>query len=229
MRNIDSNIDASGATIGIVSQNRRTPTSRGGQIQKCHSGECSKLYSTWIQERSSEEIDGYLVVVFGLGSESRQERSLFVFASGIQATETDHQIAQSGVVFGSVFGARSGLIFAKGNISNVVERVLDCPVAPAETLELRGVHFSGRAARDEDFGFFSHGNRLEMMSGAVDHGSLKGVRESRALRSDLERIDRAGFMPAVALVQGDIRRGKKRRFRPWRARRVCRRAWVDCL
>ena len=152
-----------------------------------------------------------------------------MFASGIQATKTDHQIAQSGVVFGSVFGAGGGLIFSEGNISNVMERILDRPMAPAESLELSGVHFGGWATSDEDFGFFGNANAFEMMSGAVHHRSLDGVRESRALRSDLEGIDLTGFMPAVALVQSDIRREKKHRSRPRTAWRVCRRAWVDCL
>lgn len=150
-------------------------------------------------------------------------------ASGIDGTETDHQIAQSGVVFRSGFGVSGGLIFSEGNISNVVKRVLDGPVTPAGGLDLRGVQLGGRAAGDEDFGFFGNGDGLEMMSGALNDRRLDGVRESRVLRSDLEGVDLAGVMPTVALVQSDIRRGKKRRSRPWLSRRVSRRAWVDCL
>src|SRR5260221_3740960 len=112
-------------------------------------------------------------------------------------------------------------ILAEGHVADVVERVLDRPVTAAKGLELSGVHCGGRAAGEEDFHCFGNANGLEMMGGASEHRGLDGVRESRALRSDCERIDLPGFMPAVALVQSDVRRGKKRRSRPWTARRVC--------
>lgn len=182
-----------------------------------------------MQERASEKIDSELGVVLGRRSKSRQIGSLFVFASGIEATEPDHQIAQSGVILGGGFGAGGGLIFSEGNIANVVERILDGPMASPGALDLTRVQSGGRATADEDFGVFGNGNGLEMMSGALNDRSLDGVGESRALRSDFERIDRTGFMPTVSLVQSDVWREKKRRSRPWRARRVCRRAWVDCL
>ena len=152
-----------------------------------------------------------------------------MLASSIEATETDHQIAQSGVISRSVFGASGGLIFSESNIANVVEGVLDRPVAPAESLELSGVHFGGGATGDEDFGVFGNANGLEMMSGAADHRRLDGVRESRALRSDFERIDLTGFMPAVALVQSEVRRGEKRPLGSKKAGRVCQRVWADWL
>jgi hypothetical protein len=190
-------------------------------------GLTSKLRS--IQERASEKIDGDLGVVLGIRSKPRQRGSLFVFAGSIKATETDHQIAQSGEILGSVFGSGGGQILTESNIANVVEGVLDGPVAPAESLDLSGVHFGGRATGEEDFGFFGNANGFEMMSGALNHSRLDGMRESRALRSDFKGIDLTGFMATVALVQSDIRRGKKRRSRPWTARRVCRRAWADWL
>lgn len=182
-----------------------------------------------MQERASEKIDGDLLVVLGGRSESGQIGSLLVFASGIQATETDDQIAQSGEVFGSMSGPGGRSILAEGHIADVVERVLDCPVTAAKGLDLSSVHFGGRAAGEEDFDFFGDAKGLEMMGGAADHRSLDGVRKPRALRSDFEGKDLPGFMPAVALIQSNVRRGKKRRSRPWKARRVFRRAWVDWL
>jgi len=128
-----------------------------------------------------------------------------------------------------MFGAGGGQILPESNIANVVERTLNGPVASAERLDLSGVHLGGGAAGDQEFGLFGNANGFEMMSGALNYSRLDGVRESRALRSDLEGIDLTGFMPAVALVQIDIRREKKRRSRPWTAWRVCRRAWVDWL
>jgi hypothetical protein len=63
-------------------------------------------------------------------------------------------------------GAGGGLIFSESDITHIMERVLDSPVAPAESLELSGVHFGGRATGEDDFGFFGNLNRLEVMSGA---------------------------------------------------------------
>ena len=169
------------------------------------------------------------MIILGGRSEPRQIGSLLVFTSGIEATEPDHQVAQSGVVCRSVFGVSGGLIFSEGDISNVVERVFDGPVAPAERLELSGIHFKGGATAENNFGIFGNLNGLEMMSGAANHGGLGRVREPRAFWGDLEGVGLMCFMPAVCLVQSDIRREKKRRSSSWTARRVCRRAWVDWL
>ena len=65
-----------------------------------------------------------------------------------------------------MFGAGGGQILPESNIANVVERALDGPVAPAERLELGGVHFGGRATGDQDFSLLGNANGLEMMSGA---------------------------------------------------------------
>ncbi len=56
-----------------------------------------------------------------------------------------------------------------------------------------------------------------MMSGAPDHRGLGGVRKSRILRSDFEGVNLTGFMPAVALVQSDVRRGEKNPLGPGKA------------
>ena len=151
------------------------------------------------------------------------------FPSGIKATQTDDQIAERGEVLDNMTDVGGRAILSEGNIADVVERVLDGPMAPAEGLDFRGIHLGGRAAGEEDFDLFGDAKGLEMMSRAVDHRSLDGMRESRGLRSDLEGIDLPGFMSAVGLVQSDVRREKKRRSRPWRARRVFRKAWVDWL
>jgi hypothetical protein len=169
------------------------------------------------------------MVVLGGRSEPWQVGRFSVFPSAVEGTKADHQVAQSGQVFRCIAGVGGRAIFAKGNISDVVERVLNGPVTPAERLDLSGVHFGGRAAGEEDFNFLGNATGLEMMSGAVDHCSLNGVRKARALRSDLEGIDLAGFMPAMGLVQSDVRREKKRRSRPWKGGRVFQRVWVDCL
>lgn len=131
-------------------------------------------------------------------------------------------------IAGSVLGVKGRVILTEGDIAHVMED-LDAPVTPAESLDLSGIHLVSRATADEHFYFLSDPYRFEVMGGAEKDRSLDGVRESGALRADLERIDLAGFMPTVGLVQSDIRRGKKRRSRPWRVGRVYQRAWVDCL
>ena len=178
---------------------------------------CSRLYLTSGQQRASEKIDGYLMVIFGGRSKSRQVGSLLVLASGTEGAKTDDQIAQGGMVSRSGFGAGGGLILSESDISNVVERVLDRPMPPAEGLDLSGAHFGGRTTAEQDFDFFANADGLEMVSGALYHRCLDRVGESRALWSGLERIDLTGFMPTVALAQSDVRREKKRRSRPWRA------------
>ena len=152
-----------------------------------------------------------------------------MLASRIQAAEADDQIAQGGQVFGSVSGAHRGAIFTEGDIAHVVDGILDGPVAPTGGLQLSGVQASGGATGDHEFGFLGHADRFEMVRGAGNDRRLDGVGEARALRSDLEGIDLTGFMPAVALVQSDVWREKKRLPAPGRAGRVYQRAWVDWL
>ena len=67
------------------------------------------------------------------------------------------------------------------------------------------------------------------MSGADDKGSLHGMGKVGLLGGDLKGIDLAGFMPAVALAQGDVRREKKRLSARATGWPVGRRAWVDWL
>jgi len=137
-----------------------------------------------------------------------------VFASAIEATEADDQVAEGGEILGSVPGAGGRAILAEGDIADVVDGILDAPVTPAEGLDLSGIHLGGGAAGEEDFGLFGNAKGFEMMSGAVDHGSLDGVGKSGGFGSDVERINLPGFMPAVRLVQSEVRRGKRRRSRP---------------
>lgn len=150
-------------------------------------------------------------------------------ASRIQATETDHEMAQGGHVLRSMSGANGRLIFPEGDVPDVVDRIFNRPMAPAETLEPSGVQLGGRATGQEDFDFFSDANRFEMMRGADKDCRLSGVGETGSFRSDCERINRAGLMPAMALVQSEVRRGKKRREALRRGGRVSERAWVDCF
>ena len=115
-----------------------------------------------------------------------------------------------------MLGANGGPILAEGDVADVVKRILNGPVAAAETLDLSRAHLSGRATGDEDLGFLGHVPGLEMMGGAADNRSLSGVRESGVLRSDFEGVGLPGFMPAVSLVQGDVRREKKRPPELWK-------------
>jgi len=200
-----------------------------GEIHGTECGWAKLGGSVSLQQRASKQIDGYLVVVLSVRSEPGQIGTLFVFAGGIKATETDHQIAQSGEILRSMAFTGGRTVLAESDIADVMERVFDGPVVPAEGLDLSGVHLSGRATGDDDFDFFGNLQRLEMMSGAGQDRRLDGVRESRSFRSDFEGVDLTGFMPTMALAQSDVGRKKKGRFRPWQDRRVFPRAWVDWL
>lgn len=152
-----------------------------------------------------------------------------MFAGRIQATEADDQIAQGGQIVGSMSGADGGAIFAEGDIADVVDRIFNGPVTSAKELDFGGAHLRGWATGQKNFRFFGHAHRLEMMSRAADDGGLGGVREAGVLRSDFEGVDLASLMPAVALVQSDVRREKKRPLGLGKAGRVARRAWADWL
>ena len=185
--------------------------------------------SASVQQGTREQVNGDLVVVSSSGSEPGQVGSALVLASRIEAAKADHQITQGGQVFGCVSGAHRREIFPEGDIAHVVEGILDRPVASTESLQLSGVHLSGRATGDHDFGFLGNAKGFEVMSGAGNDGGLDGMREPGGLRGDFEGTNLTGFMPAVTLVQSEVRRGKKRLSAPWKAGRVFGRAWVDCL
>jgi hypothetical protein len=116
-----------------------------------------------------------------------------------------------------MFSADGGAIFPQSDITDVVDRILNAPVASPGKLDLSGAHLGGGATGQGDLEFLGHAEAFEMMSGAPDHRSLGGVRESRVLRSDFEGVNLTGFMPAVALVQSDVRRGEKNPPGPRRA------------
>lgn len=132
-----------------------------------------------------------------------------MLAGRIQATDPDDQIAQGGQVLGSMFGADGGVIFAESDIADIVDGILNAPVASPGNLDLSGAQLGGGATGQEDLEFLGHAEAFEMMSGAPDYRGLSGVREPRVLRSDFEGVNLTSFMPAVALVQSDVRRGEK--------------------
>src|SRR5664280_728233 len=165
------------------------------------------------------------MVVARFGSKPGQIGSAFGLGltGGIQSTEADDQIAQGGQVLDNMASVSGRTIFAEGDVAHVMDGVFKGPMPPAEPLDLSGVRFLSRAAAEDDFSLFGDANRLEVMSGAGDDRRLSCMRESGAFGSHGEGIDLAGLMPAVALVQRDVRREKNRPLGPWRGWRVCRR------
>ena len=120
--------------------------------------------------------------------------------------------AQAGQIAGAVAGADGGEVFAEGDIAHVREAGFDAPVAATGGLELGAVAGGIGAAGEGDLQFFGHREGFEMMGGAKDEGGLGGVRKPGLLRGDGEGIGLAGFMPAVALAQGEVRREKRRPY-----------------
>ena len=167
-------------------------------------------------------------MVVGRATESGQGGGAAAFASRIQATQTNHQVAQSGQILRSVSGANHRSIFAEGDIAHVMD-TFDPPVAAPEGLQLSRIHLGSGTAAENDFGFFGDTDRFEMMSGAGNDGRLDGVGKAGLSGSDLKGIDLAGFMSAVGLVQSEVRREKKRLAAPGKGGPVYQRAWVGWL
>ena len=165
------------------------------------------------QERPADEVDWQVGMLLCGRPKTWQIGGSFVLTRTIQAAEADDQIAQGGQVDWSVAGPDGGGILAEGDIAHTVVG-LDVPVASAKSLELGGVHLSGWTAAQEDLDVLGHADLFEIVSGASDDRGLDGVRKPGLFRGNLERIHLAGFMASVALVQGDVRREKKRLSAP---------------
>lgn len=173
-----------------------------------------------VEQGLCEKLDSYLFIVVGGFSKPREIGGGFAFASGVQTAESDHQVAQCCHISRRFFFANCGPIFAEGDIADVVDWIFDAPVATARGLESGGIQFDSRTGGQDNLNVFSDTNALEMVSGADNDSGLGNVRKTDYFRSDFERINRAGFMPAVSLVQIDVRRKKKGRPRTGKAWRV---------
>jgi hypothetical protein len=165
-----------------------------------------------VEQGAAEELDRYLMIVTGGGTKSGQIGSAFALAlaKGIQSTEADDQVAESGQVAGQMTGASRRAVLVKADIPHIMDGVFDAPMGATEFLSLGGVHSLRRTAAQDDFDVFGDSEALEVMGGSDDDRGLGGMREASTLGSDGEGMDLASFMPAVALVQGDVRRGKNR-------------------
>jgi hypothetical protein len=136
--------------------------------------------SILMQERTADQVDGQAAIVSGGTAEAWQIGGGFVLAGGIQRAQADDQIAQGGQVLRGVAGTDGRSIFAEGDIAHVVDR-FDAPMAPAQALQLRGVHLRVGAAAQDDFSVFGDLEAFEIVSGADDHGGLDRVWEAALL------------------------------------------------
>jgi hypothetical protein len=151
-----------------------------------------------------------------------------VLPCGVQAAQPNDQVAQGGEVLRRVAGADRGRIFAQGDIPHIVDP-FDGPMSAAKGLELRRIHLVVGAAAEHDLEVLGNLNGFEVMGGAHDDGRLERVGKAGLFRGDGKRIDGTGFMPTVALVQGDVRRGKKRLAARRQRAPAYGRVWVDWL
>ena len=181
-----------------------------------------------IQERATDQVDSQGAIIPGGTTKTREIGDGFVLAGGIQRTEADDHIAQGRQVLWPVAGADGGGIFAQSNVAHVMDR-FDAPMAPAAVLYLRRGELARGAAADDDFDFFANPEFFEMVSGADNQSRLDRIGEAALLGGDFKGVDLTGFVPAMALVKGDMRREKKRLAARRPVRPVCRRAWVDWL
>lgn len=201
-----------------------------GQTHRSRTGVQTRAWgrSGLIQKRATDQVDSQGAVVSGGTTKAREIGGGFVLAGGIQRAEADNHIAQGCQVLYRVAGADGGGIFAESNVAHVVDR-FDAPMAPAARLDLRRGELAGGAAADNDFGVFGDLEVFEMMGSADNQRGLDGVREAALFGGDFKGPNLAGFMPAMALVNRDVRREKKRLSARRPVRPVCRRAWVDWL
>ena len=181
-----------------------------------------------IEQGTTDQVDGQGAMVPGGTAKAWQIGGGLVLAGAIQGTEADDQVAQGRQVLWGVAGAHGGGILAESDIPHVVDR-LDAPMAAASGLQLRRVHLRVRAAAQDQFGLFGDPHAFEVVSGADDDGGLDGVGEAALLGCHFEGPDLAGFVPSMALVNGDVLRKKKRLSARETGRPVGRRAWVDWL
>jgi len=180
------------------------------------------------EQRPADQINGDLAVVGGRVAKARQIGGALVVAGRIQAAQTDDQIAQRGQVSRRMAGPNGGSVLAEGHVPDAV-KAFDAPMSAAELLDLSGIHAVGGATGEEDFSFLGHAHLLEMVGGAADDRRLHRVGETGLFGRDGEGIDFAGFMASVSLIEGEVRREKKRRWWPGRVWPAGQRAWVDWL
>jgi hypothetical protein len=203
---------------------QRGQTERGGTDVQTQ----GKSLSSVIEQGTTDQVEGQGAMVPGGTAKAWQIGGGFVLPGAIQGTEADDQVAQGRQVLWGVASADGRGIFAEGDIAHVVGR-FDAPMATASRLQLGRVHLRVRAAAQDQFGLFGDPNAFEMVSRADDEGGLEGVRETALLGGDFKGPDFAGFMPSMALVDGDVLREKKRLSARGTGGPVCRRAWVDWL
>ena len=198
---------------------------QSGQTERNPCSDSGRTPSGVIEQRTSNQVDGQAAIVPGSTAKAWQIGGGFVLAGGIQGTEANDQVAQGPQVLRAVVGADGASIFTEGDIAHVMDR-FDAPMATAKGLQLRCIHLRVRAAAQDQFSLLGDANTFEMVGGADDDSGLGGVWEAALLGGDFKRPDLASFMPSMALVDGDVFRGKKRRWARETGGPVCRRAWV---
>ena len=89
--------------------------------------------SAAIEEWTTEQINGDLMVIFGGAAKAGQSGGAFVLTGGIQRTQADDQVAQGRQILRGVTGADGRGVLAQGHIAHVVEG-FDAPVAATQAL-----------------------------------------------------------------------------------------------
>jgi hypothetical protein len=124
-----------------------------------------------------------------------------------EAEGADGEVAAGGEGAGAVAGEGLGSVFVVGDVSDVVDPVLDAPVAAGEVVELWGAGLVRWDAGEVERGLGGDGDVVEGAAFPVDPDDLGGVGE-QALGCGC-----GGRGPvieaAVASVGGGVFRGKR--------------------
>lgn len=130
----------------------------------------------------------------------------------MDAQAGDGVAAEGGHGAGRVAGADAGGIFAEGDVTAVVQAVLDGPFSSGERGEPGRAGFGAGEAGDAERGHVRSRAAVQAPDVPLDQEDLRGVRERQVARGG-QHLDGAGLVPPVATVLIGERPGRLPRAR----------------
>lgn len=126
------------------------------------------------------------------------------------AQEADGEIPEGGHDAGSISGSNLGAIFIKGDIPDIIQAILDRPVAAVELQEAAGEGFlRGEAGNPIDC-LFASLTALHFGELSLDGEDLADRRKLKVVIQLRAGPDPANFQAAMPFIDGLVLRGEKR-------------------
>lgn len=132
-----------------------------------------------------------------------------VCPSGV-TQEADGEISEGSHDAGSISGSNLGAIFIKGDIPDIIQAILDRPVAPVELQEAAGQSFLRGEAGDPVDCLFASLTALHFGELSLDAEDLADVRKLKVVIQLSTGPDPANFQTAMTFIDGFVLRGEKR-------------------